>query len=130
MAKVKIMGNAMVVFSTLKLEDIKQAEKRRPEVLRIVDPETKDVVFAIGTGSVSSIGDEGVTFADASPDGFAQITMVIRDREDIEDLKGEIADRLGTALVNLGKIEVSLPSALNEIAAEKAAIDGLIEIIG
>ena len=56
--------------------------------------------------------------------------MVIRDREDIEDLKGEIADRLGTALVNLGKIEVSLPSALNEIAAEKAAIDGLIEIIG
>ena len=38
------------------------------------------------------------------------------------DIKEWVADRIGTAIINLNKLEEKLPAVLEEIAAEKAEV--------
>ena len=52
MAKVKTMGQAIVVVSEVKLDDIKKIEKYRPEALVLKGGEDgKEEIFRIGTGA-------------------------------------------------------------------------------
>ena len=50
MAKIVIAGDAIVVTSAMKLEDIKTIEKYRPNALTLMGSEDgKEPIFAIGT---------------------------------------------------------------------------------
>lgn len=130
MAKVVIAGEAVVITSALKLEDIKMVEKYRPKELVLMGGEDgKEPIFAIGTTTGSgNINSVGASFGAATRDDakLACITLILNNVTD--DVKEVVADKLGSAITNLKKLETRIPGVLEEIKAEKAAIMGDISI--
>lgn len=133
MANVKIVGDAAVLTSQIKLEDIKLIENTNPRALSIFGEEDGHEValFTIGTaktaGFAGCVTKAGITFSKASRDGgYAQITFPVPEGEG--DPKELIAAKIGVALMNLNKIEAYLPDVLNDITAAKAAMLDCIEV--
>jgi len=124
MAKIVIAGDAVVVTSALKLEDIHTIEKYRPKALVLKGGEDgKEPIFAIGTTSgAGNINEVGASFGRESHDEgkLATVTMVIGSTAG--DVKEWVADRIGTAVMYLNRLEATLPDVLKEIANEKATI--------
>ena len=133
MARITIAGDAVVVTSALKLEDIKTIAKYRPNELILKGGEDgKEPIFAIGTtcgtGNISTVG---ASFGREATDGSkkAVITMVMNGAS-VEDAKEWVADKLGGAIINLNALEAKLPTVLEAIAAEKATVMGNITVAG
>ncbi len=125
MAKVVIAGDAVVVTSSLKLDDLLTIAKYRPEALVLRGGEdNKEKLFCISANKrgIGEINKYGATFGSESHDDarLATITLSLSVTED--DAKEVIADALGSALTNLSKIEATLPEVLEQIADEKAAV--------
>lgn len=121
MAKVSIKGKAAVITSTLKLEDIKTVAKYRPDGLKIKDEDGNEV-FSIATGTVGAISKFGVTFDGETRNEQKLATVTLFVDEADTDVKELIADKFGSALINLGKLEASVPAVLQAIATEKAQL--------
>ena len=105
MAKIKVMGNAAVIESSLTLGDIALVKAYRPKALTLKF---------------------GATFGAANADGKAIITELYAPVSD--DIKSELADKYGAAMTNLGKLEEVLPTVVEEIKAERAALIASIEV--
>lgn len=126
MASITITGNAIVVKSTLTPEQIALVAKYRPEALVLFEGEGKDrcPVFAIGTVSAGtgSINKVGACFPKntTDPDGKAVITLIGEFGEG--DVREQVADKIGKAILNLNTIEAALPAVIEEIEEQKAAI--------
>ena len=122
MAKVKTMGQAIVVVSDVKLEDIKKIEKYRPDALVLKGGEdNKEEIFRIGTGS-SSINTYGASFCEETRDDDKNAVITMTTGYNGDDIKGFIADELGAALTNLGKLEKTIPAVIDAIDKEREAI--------
>lgn len=125
MAKVTIAGNAVVVTSDVKLEDLYTIKKYRPAALTLMGgKENDEEIFTIDVGE-EGCGDlnmYGAYFCDETHDGAkkACITMCLCGVDG--DIKEFVADKLGAALMNLGTLEQVLPGVLQSIMAEKQAI--------
>lgn len=125
-ATISVVGEAVVVTSNLLLDDIKSVAKYRPEKLQLKGGvDDKEVVFVIGVasnarGSLNSVGAE---FGNIPQDdtGYATIT-IDRPRVDGMGTKEAVAERIGTAILDINKMEAILPAVIEEIANEKAAI--------
>ena len=124
MARVTIAGDAVIVKSTLKLEDIRTIQKYNPKALTLMGGEDgKEPIFAIGvTNGPGNINDVGASFGSESHDDekFAVITMVINGATG--DVKEWVADRIGGAIMKLNALEEKLPAVLAELAEQKAAV--------
>ena len=126
-ATVTVIGEAAVITSGLKLDDIKAAEKYRPKALELCDDEGEPY-FAIGTSedTPGAIGQYGATFSETTDaDGKATITMNITRGENV---KKKLLDKIGGALLNLNKIEEGFGAVIEEINADKAKIEAMIEV--
>ena len=125
MARITIVGQAIVVTSSLALEDIKTVAKYRPEALTLYGGEDdKEPVFKLGvTSGTGAIGKYGAEFGTETRDEekLAVMTLIL-DSEAGEDPKEYVADKLGGALMNLNALEEKLPSVIEEIAAERTKI--------
>lgn len=129
MAKITIAGKAVVVTSTLKLEDIKTVGKYRPKALSVYGGEDgKEEVFAIKAGCNENFSKYGICFADETRDEkLATITMTTN--YDGDDIDGFVADYFGAAIIYLNKLEETLPAVIEEIAAERASVMSNITVI-
>ena len=130
MAKIIIAGEAVVITSALKLEDIRKVEKYRPDALVLKGGEDgKEPIFRVGvcngTGKINKYGAE---FGSETHDEekFATITLVINGLEG--DIREAVAESIGTAILNLNKLEETIPAVIAEIDAEKNAILGNITV--
>lgn len=125
MAKIIIAGEAVVVASTVKLEDYRKVAKYRPKALVLMGGEDgKEPVFRVGvTNGEGSISKYGIEFNGAThdEDKFASITVVAPCAGN-GDIKDAVADCIGPAVMQLNKIEAAIPDVLAEIDAEKAEI--------
>ena len=133
MAKLSILGNAVVVTSAIKLEDIRTIEKYNKAALTLheeVDGK-KTAVFAVATGSSGEINQHGATFSDATRDDnkFAQITLCTCADGITGDVKEWAADKFGKAITRLNQLEATIPGALEQIAADKAAVMENITVV-
>lgn len=130
MAKVKVVGDAAVVISSLKLSDIELVKKYRPKALVLFGGEDgKEPVFAIGTtNGAGGINQYGATFNGATHDDsqLACITMVMKNAG--ADVKEWLADQIGSALMSLNKLEEILPDVIEEIAEERAGVIDSIDV--
>lgn len=123
MAKITIAGDAVVITSECKLEELKLVEKYRPNALVLKGGEDgKEPIFAVGTGRCGTINAFGATFASEAHDGSGLATITMCADNISGDPKEWVAEQVGTAILNLNKVEETLPAAIEEIAAEKAAI--------
>lgn len=132
MAKITVVGQAFVVTSNLKFEDILMLKKYRPASLTLFEGEgnEKEPVFAVGTtlSGGGSIGKYGAEFSGgANGEGYAQITQMIPDWA--EDPKEYVAEAVGVAILHLNKLEATLPAVLEEIKREKEQIAETIRVI-
>ena len=133
MAKVVVAGDAVVVTSDFKFEDLETIAKYRPEALVLMGGEdNKEKVFVVSVNKrgVGDINKYGATFNSESHDEAkrATITFVV-DWADGNDIKERVADAFGSAITNLNALEQTLPQILEEIAKEKEAIKESISII-
>lgn len=130
MATIKVFGNAVVITSALKAEDIKLAAKYQPEALILKDK--NDVpFFGVGTTTgTGSITDSGVYFDGVSRDGagLATLTLGFTGSDKPEEIKDQIADKFGIAIARLNKVEATIPAVINDIAAQKATVVAAIEV--
>jgi len=130
MAKIVIAGEAVVVTSAIKLEDLRKVAKYRPDALVLKGGEDgKEPIFRIGvcsgTGKINKYGAEfgAETHDDAK---LATITLVTDALEG--DIREAVAEAIGASILNLNKLEETIPAVLAEIDAEKAAILGNITV--
>jgi len=130
MAKVNVLGDAVVITSAVRLADIQLIEKYRPEALILKGGEDgKEQLFRISTGDVGCINKYGATFSGATRDDdkFATLTMPAIIEGD-EKLAEAVADAIGGPLMMLNQLEAQLPEVVEAIADEKAAIMAAITI--
>lgn len=126
MAKITIVGEAVVITSALKLEDIKTLSKYRPQALVLKGGEDgKEPIFRIAATDKSkgSINKYGAEFGGETHDDkkLATITLVCGNT-DGGDIREKVAEDIGTAILDLNKLEAALPAVLEEIKAEKTAV--------
>lgn len=131
MAKITIAGDAVVVTSAMKLEDLKTIAKYRPEALTLKGGEDgKEPIFAIsvvrGSGEINKYG---ATFGSESHDDekLATITMSAGFSGET-DIKEFVADQIGSAIIKLSELEDKLPEVLADIRSEKAAVLSSISV--
>lgn len=133
MAKLSILGDAVVITSAITLEDIRKIEKFNKGALTIheeVDGE-KTPVFAISSGKTGDINQFGATFASETRDDakFAQITLCTCAAGVTSDAAEWAAEKFGKALMRLNQLEERVPAILQEIAAEKEAVMANITVV-
>lgn len=124
MAKITIAGDAIVITSSLKLEDIKTVEKYRPEALVLLD-EDGEQVFRVGTTTgAGNITKYGAEFGSETRDDEkkAIMTLVFTCNDKSMSIKEVVADKIGAYVLNLSKVEDNIPAVLGEIKAEKERI--------
>lgn len=124
--KVNVNGSAIVVTSSLKLEDIKTVEKFRPEALTVMGgKDGKEPIFTIGTTNKGegSISKYGISFAGATLAGTGEACVTLIPTGVPEGkVKEYIADNFGGALMHLKALETSVTAVLAEILAQKQAV--------
>ena len=124
MAKIVIAGDAVVITSAIKLEDLRTIQKHRPTALILKGGEDgNEPIFAINvTNGNGDINQYGASFGSATRDDakLATITLVAPGIDG--DIKEFVADKLGSALINLNKLEESLPDVVQSITAERAKV--------
>ena len=134
MGKITIAGDAIVITSAAKVEDIKTLEKYRPRALSLYEKDEdgkNQEVFCVGMskhgdGSVSKYN---IFFAGEARDGSGQATVTLTIPSDVEDAKEYVADKYGFAVMCLNKIEAQFESALAEVQADRDAVMGSITTV-
>jgi len=127
MANITIAGNSFVITSTVSMADLELVRKHRPKALKIVDKETQEELFAVGTGG-NSISDFGVSFSGVTNDEKKLATVTMPIPSGVEDAKEYVLDKAGLALASLGKIEAAIAKSLEEIRAEREVIAKNIKV--
>lgn len=130
MAKITIVGDAVVITSAMKLEDIKTVKKYRPDALTLKGGEDgKEPIFKLGvcTGA-GSISKYGAEFGSETHDDEKKAVMTLICDCHEGNIKEAVADTIGAYVLNLNKLEDTLPSVLEEIAVEKERIMSNISV--
>lgn len=129
MTKVKVLGDAMVVTSGLRAEDIKKISKQQPASLKLYDEETKDEVFAIGFAETASVTEHGVCFDGTNAEGNAIATIKLPAGMDAEKKTKYITEKYGTVLGNLNFAEERISLKIEEFNTNMAEVANNIEIV-
>lgn len=134
MAKVVIAGNAVVITSSMKLEDIRTIKKYYPDALVLQGGKCgQEPIFAIdvenNADGCGKINQYGASFAASTrnEEGLATITLICSEKVE-GDIKEYVADKLGLAISRLNMLEETLPDILHIIEAKKAQVVGSISI--
>lgn len=131
MSKIKIAGNAIVVESDLKLEDIKTVKRYNEAALVLMEGEGdfKEPVFAIDvtTRGLGLINANGAEFGGATDAGNAIITMVVPGT--VTDVKKWVGENLTGAIMRLNALEKVVAEVLTKIVADqKAVMDAIVTV--
>lgn len=130
--KTTILGSACVITSSVKFDDLKTLAKYKPNALTVWEKDedgVKTPVFmaAVKEGFEGTVGENGAIFGKASPEGYAQITMLVNAPKGA-DLKEFVAEQCGTGLLKLAKWEETVPAVIDALNADKAAVLDAIEV--
>lgn len=130
MAKVTIAGNAVVITSSMKYEDLETIQKYRPDALTLYGGEDgKEPEFTVAVGRCPEIGKYGIVFNGTTRNDDKLACLTICECNNIEDMKEHVADSYGAALTKLNELEGKLAGVVEEIAAAKQAVIDAIEVV-
>ncbi len=130
MAKVTAVGNAIVITSSAKLEDIRKVKKYRPEALILTAEDGKEPIFRVGTVTGNGgISKYGVEFADESRDSEKRAVITLGFEANTDDLKKSIVEAIGSSLIKLNKVEESIASVLGEITNDEQKLFDSITVL-
>lgn len=127
MAKIIVTGNAVSVVSTLKLDELNLVKKYRPDALALREGEDKKIIFKIFVTSHGEMDATGISFNAANTDGNAVMNEIFDNVPD-GDIKDVIAEKYGVGILNLRKLEASLPQVIADIKSERTTIINTINV--
>lgn len=132
MAKITIAGDAVVVTSSMTLEDLKLIKKYRPKALNLMGGENnKDVLYSILVGEGNgSVNETGAYFGRTTNDEAKLACITMASAPTPGDIKEFVADTIGGYVMLLTKLEDTLPTVVEEIKAEKERVLGNIQVVG
>jgi len=127
MSRIKIIGNAFVLTSTLKFDCIKKLEKLNPNALCLSEQQGDEIIelFRIGTGKAGAVSKYGITFATQNKEGYATVTALIPD--DVTNKKDFIKDAYAKTLFLLKDLEDCVKVSEAEIDKIYEELDKEIE---
>lgn len=130
MSKAKIVGNAVVITSDLKVEDIIKVDKFTKAGLKLRD-EKGNEIFAISynPNSDGSISEHGIVYSETNAEGYAQLSLLLAADVKPEDRTEVILDNYAIALGNLNTLENYIREAATEIDSTVENIKSAIEVI-
>lgn len=129
MAKVVIVGDAMVIESSRTLEEIKMLEKYRPKSLVLFDEDGKTEKFKVATTTgKGSICEFGASFASSTKNEAKKACITLEIPAGVADAKAYAEETVGVAILHLNKIERNFEGAIKEVSDEKKAISDNITI--
>ena len=117
MAKIKIVGDAMVLVSTLKAEVISKLAKFRNADLTVKDDKELPV-YAVKVGYTASFNKMGVVFTGANASGFATCTIALPIGIAPADKKQYATENFGSALIELNKHEATIATRATTLETE------------
>lgn len=127
MSKIIVAGDAVVIVSSTKLEDLKKIQAARPDALVLKDKDGNQE-FAVSTGCKGEAGKFGVIFNAESNDGSGLACVTVKAPHTDGDLKEAITDEFGAALTQLAQVEAGIPDVLKEIDKAREEIKAQITI--
>ncbi len=132
MARITIAGDAVVITSTQTLEDIKTLEKYRPSALTLYEENEngkKVAAFKIGsTTGEGSVSPYGISFGGVTHDDQRLATVTLPAPTGAADIKDAVADKYGSAVLALEKVEAQISDAVAAVAADREAVKANITI--
>lgn len=133
MAKLKLIGDVVVIQSEKKFSDYELVGKYKPEAL-ILRNENGDAEFAVSVReNAGEITPYSVTFDSMTRDeeGYALISIPVsgipRDL-DADKTKEFICDKFYNTIANIGKIETKMSSVIDDITNGRNAMMNSIEL--
>ena len=130
MSKIKIAGNAVVVESALKLEDIKTVKRYNEAALVLMEGEGeyKEPVIAIDVAGnpKGRIKSNAAALGGVTANRHALITFVVPGAA--ADIKKWVGENLTGAVMKLNKLEKSVAEALVKITADQKAVMDAITV--
>jgi IMP cyclohydrolase len=128
--KTKIVGNAVVITSSLKADEILKVKKFTKSGLKLRD-EKGNEIFSIDyrPGVESSISEYGVIYGETNAEGYAQISLLMAEEVKPEDRMGVLLDNYAIALGNLNTLETYIRETATELTATVEDIKNGIEVI-
>ena len=125
--KVKVVGDAFVLESSVKVSDFELLKKHNPSALKIADEEGNDV-FAInyvaGKGSISKFG---ITFNGVSRGEKPTLIYTGTLPAGTANAKEFVADVIAPAYANLKELEASITEDAKTVAEERKKLVDSIE---
>lgn len=127
-AKISVKAGVAFVESAMKLSDVKKLSKYAPKSLSLMSNDGKSEVFKVGiAGGTGNVNAYGVSFGSGvTKEGNAVVTMTIP--EGVEDAKKWVMDKVGSAILDLGKVEKQAEKAMESVDAELTAIESTITV--
>ena len=125
--KVKVVGDAFVLESSVKVSDFELLKKHKPSALRITDEEGNDVFavdYSAGKGSISKFG---ITFNGVSRDEKPTLIYTGILPANTANAKEFVADVIAPAYANLKEIEANIAEDAKEVADERKKLVDSIE---
>lgn len=128
MAKMIILGNAVVVTSTRTLEEFKELQKYMPESLVLSDEEGNPI-FKVGVSEVGNFNKYGVSFDSEARDMSGKATVTLDLPYDVDNAVAYVRDTYGSALLNLNKIEEGMTDAFEALEKVKEEVAESIVVV-
>lgn len=128
--KVKIAGNAVILSTDIKLEDLNKLNKRYPEALCLYQMEQDEIIElfrVLPTNTTSNISKYGIVFAEQDTNGNARATILLP--ENVENKKEYLKEEFGMALIYLNKILIKAKDYAQELNEMFKELDEVIEEI-
>lgn len=128
MAKMKVLGQAAVITSSITGEVFDKVCKYAPQALTIQEKidDFMTTVFAVGFGK-TVVNQNKICFNTVDESDCLEVTIMLPEGKTGDDMKTYVYDTYGKALNNLIKVEAQIPGALEQIDADIREIQSHIE---
>ena len=129
MANVKIVGNAIVLTSELKAEELNTVKKFTKDGLKLKDEKGNEIFSIAYTPGRSAISDYGVNYGEMNAEGYAQASFVLDETIKAEDRMATVLDNYAIAIGNLKTLETYIRETSVNINKTVEEIKDSIEIL-
>lgn len=122
MARIKKVGQALVLTSAITTKEYDKIAKFEPKALEL-RTEKGELTFKVQTSYGASVGKYGVSFDAVDKDEHLQLTMMT-----YADSKEEIMDQFASILADLAKVEAQVAAAGARVNDLFKSVEGSIEV--
>lgn len=129
MAKIKVLGDAIVITSALKVADLETIKRSDASALTLCDQDG-NAVYAVMLGKSASIDKKSVCFNGVDAEGFAQLTILAELPAKAAARNKYVRENIAPLVCKLNAAEGALGGVAAHLARMTDAVMEDVEFIG